>query len=350
MTLRNRALLIYPLLLLGMVITLTPFLLSVLTAFKTPAQFASESPLALPSPWTLDNFAQLLGSRTTFLRSIWVTAAMTVTVTISQLVSSSLAAYAFAHIRFAGRELLFWVYLSAYMVPNMVLIVPLYLMMTELGLRNTFWSLVLPFMFASPYAIFLLREYFRGIPRDLIDAATLDGAGHWRILSTMILPLSKPILSTLALITVVSQWNSFLWPLVVTTGNKWGVITVATASLQSHYNGNWTLVMAGTTLAMLPLLVLFLIFQSNIVQSNSLTGVKLRKHTCVNIDKLATKRLGQLRQPHPRERTASCSAALPELPVPRHSGHCYSAAARNPAARMPPTAKQPSRSGSGTKP
>jgi multiple sugar transport system permease protein len=160
------------------------------------------------------------------------------------------------------------------MVPAAVLIIPLYLMMTEIGMRDTFWGLVLPFAFGSPYAIFLLREYFRGIPADLIDAAKLDGANTLDILVEVVVPLSRPIIATLVLITAVSQWNNFMWPLVVTSGSNWRVITVATASLQSQYNGNWTLVMAATTLAIVPLLVLFLIFQKQIVRSIAITGFK----------------------------------------------------------------------------
>lgn len=265
---------VYAILFAAAVITLGPFLLSVLTAFKSSAQFASGDSLALPNPFALDNFVTLLTGPAQFGSAIVVTVAATAVIVIFQLGFSVLAAYAFARIEFFGRRVLFWVYLGGLMVPNIVLVIPLYLMMIELGLRNTFWGLVLPFMFGSPYAIFLLREYFRGIPADLVDAARIDGAGHWRILASIIVPLSKPILATLSLITIVSQWNSFLWPLVITTGGDWRVITVATASLQSQYNGNWTLVMAATTLALVPLLVLFLIFQKQVVRSITISGFK----------------------------------------------------------------------------
>jgi multiple sugar transport system permease protein len=245
-----------------------------MTAFKSPSQFAQEHSLALPRPFGLENFGTLLTGPAQFGSAILVTVAVTSVIVIFQLGFSVLAAYAFARIDFAGRRVLFWVYLAGLMVPNIVLVIPLYLMMVELGLRNTFWGLVLPFMFGSPYAIFLLREYFRGIPRDLVDAARIDGAGHWRILSSIIVPLSKPIIATLTLITIVGQWNSFLWPLVITSGSEWSVITVATASLQSQYNGNWTLVMAATTLALVPLVVLFLAFQKQVVRSITISGFK----------------------------------------------------------------------------
>lgn len=265
---------IYAILVLGALITLGPFLLSVLTSFKSPEQFAREPALTLPSPFTLENYQTLFGERIDFFRAILITFLVVVIVTLGQLTFSVLAAYAFARIRFPGREALFWVYLATLMVPAIVTLIPLYLMLTETGLRNTFWALVLPFVFGSPYAIFLLREYFRGIPQELIDAARLDGAGTIVTLVDVVVPLSRPVLATLTLITVVTHWNNFLWPLIITSGNTWRVVTVATANLQSQYSGNWTLVMAATTLAIAPLLILFLIFQKHIVRSISITGFR----------------------------------------------------------------------------
>jgi len=263
---------VYLVLVLGALFTLGPFVLSVLTAFKTRDQFAQQPALNWPEPFTLDNFAVLLAGPAQFGRAILITVLAAVLILVGQLICSILAAYAFARVDFPGRQALFWVYLSTLMIPPVVLVVPLYLMMTEAGLRNSFWSLVLPFAFASPYAIFLLREYFRGIPQELIDAARLDGANTLDVLVEIIVPLSKPIIATLTLITIVSHWNSFMWPLVVTTGTEWRVVTVATASLQSQFTGNWTLVMAATTLALVPLLVLFLIFQRSFVRSITIAG------------------------------------------------------------------------------
>ncbi|MCW4459128.1 carbohydrate ABC transporter permease [Microbacterium sp. MPKO10] len=269
-----KAVAVYVVLLVGAALTLLPFVFSVTTAFTSPTQFAREGAASVPNPVTLVNIGELFAGGHSFGRALGVTVAMTVVLLVGQLCFSIMAAYAFARIEFPGRSILFWAYLSGLMVPPVVLVVPLYLMMVELGLRNTFWGLVLPFLFGSPYAIFLLREYFRTIPRDLVDAARIDGAGHFRIMTGIVVPLSRPIIVTLALITVVTQWNSFLWPLVVTTGETWGVITVATASLQSQYTSNWTLVMAATTIALVPLAVVFLIFQKHIVRSITITGFK----------------------------------------------------------------------------
>ncbi len=155
----------------------------------------------MPTPPTLANYAGLADAG--FGRALVVTALMTAVILVGQLTFSVLAAYAFARLEFPGRDALFWVYVATLMVPATVTVVPLYLMMAQAGLRNTFWALVLPFMFGSPYAIFLLREYFRGIPADLIKAARIDGANTLDVLVHVVVPASRPILVTLTLITVV---------------------------------------------------------------------------------------------------------------------------------------------------
>lgn len=263
---------IYAGLALGALITLAPFALGLLTAFTSAHQFVTGRPLRLPRPPTLSNFTDLAGAG--FGRAAAVTALMTAVILVGQLTFSVLAGYAFARLRFPGRDALFWVYVATLMVPGTVTVVPMYLMMAQLGLRNTFWALVLPFMFGSPYAIFLLREHFRIIPNDLINAARLDGANTLDVIVHVVIPSSRAVLAALTLITVVSQWNNFMWPLVITSGHKWRVLTVATADLQSRFNSQWTLVMAATTVAIAPLIVLFVVFQRHIVASIVVSGLK----------------------------------------------------------------------------
>ncbi len=263
---------IYVALACGALITLAPFLLGLLTSFTSARQFVTGTPLQWPRPPTLANYADLGGVG--FGRAAAVTALMTAVILLGQLTFSVLAAYAFARLRFPGRDALFWVYIATLMVPGTVTVVPLYLMMAQLGLRNTFWALVLPFMFGSPYAIFLLREHFRMIPNDLVNAARLDGANTLDLIVHVVIPSSRPVLAALTLITVVSQWNNFMWPLVITSGHKWRVLTVATAELQSRFNSQWTLVMAATTVAIVPLVALFVVFQRHIVASIVVSGLK----------------------------------------------------------------------------
>jgi multiple sugar transport system permease protein len=263
---------IYAGLAVGALITLSPFMLGLLTSLTSVHQFVTGTPLQLPRPPTLANYADLSGAG--FLRAAAVTALMTAVILVGQLTFSVLAGYAFARLQFPGRDALFWVYIATLMVPATVTVVPMYLMMAQLGLRNTFWALVLPFMFGSPYAIFLLREHFRIIPNDLINAARLDGAHTLDLIVHVVIPSSRPVLAALTLITVVSQWNNFMWPLVITSGHKWRVLTVATADLQSRFNSQWTLVMAATTVAIAPLIVLFVLFQRHIVASIVVSGLK----------------------------------------------------------------------------
>ena len=263
---------IYAAMAIGALITLAPFMLGLLTSFTSAREFSTESPLSLPRPPTLQNYTGIADAG--FGRALIVTALMTMVILVGQMTFSVLAAYAFARLGFPGRDVLFWVYIATLMVPATVTVVPLYLMMAEVGLRNTFWALVLPFMFGSPYAIFLLREYFRTIPADLINAARIDGANTLDVIVRVVVPASRPILVTLALITVVSQWNNFMWPLVITSGSKWQVLTVATAGLQSRYNAQWTVVMAATTVAIVPLIVLFVALGRHIVRSIVVTGLK----------------------------------------------------------------------------
>ncbi|GAB0104602.1 carbohydrate ABC transporter permease [Nocardia sp. JMUB6875] len=262
----------YALLILGALVTVAPLVLSAMTAVETPRQLANESALTAPHPATLDNFRTVLDQG--LGRAVAVTALMTVCITCGQLIVSIMAAYAFARLEFPGRDVLFWVYLGTMMVPTAVTLVPLYLMFAKLGWLNTFWALVLPFLFGSPYAIFLLRQYFRAIPGEIIDAARVDGATTLDILVSIVVPMSRPILATLTIITVVAQWNNFMWPLVAASGPKWQVLTVATANMQTRYDAQWTLIMAATTLAIAPLVVLFVVFQRQVLRSIAVTGLK----------------------------------------------------------------------------
>ena len=262
----------YAVLVVGLLITLVPFVQSLLTALKTPEQFASSPATALPNPVTLQNFGDLL-ARYGFLRAALVTLAVVVTIVVVQVTCSVLAAYAFARLRFPGRDVLFWAYLGTLMVPAIVTTIPLYTLFAQAGLRDTFWGIIAPSLLGSPYAVFLLRQHFLAIPQDLLSAATLDGAGTLRTLWSVAVPVSRPIIATLVVITAVSHWNNFLWPLIITSGGDWQVLTVATASLQTQYNGNWTLVMAAAIISLTPLLALFLVFQRQIVSSLAIRGI-----------------------------------------------------------------------------
>lgn len=266
-------LLTYALLISGALLTVLPLVFSITTSLRTERDLVQRGALSLPSEVTFDNYVRLFTEHD-FIVPLAVTIQVVAVMVVGQFVSSILAAYAFARLEFPGRQFLFWAYISTMMIPAIVTMIPLFTMMSEWGLRNTFAGIVLPFMLGSPYAIFLLRQSFMALPQEILDAAELDGAGFWRQLWSIALPMNRPILVTLLLITVVSQWNNFLWPSIVSPRKEWNVLTVATAGLQSQYAANWTLVMAATTLSILPLLILFVAFNKQIVRSIGISSFK----------------------------------------------------------------------------
>ena len=250
-------------------IALLPFAFSLMTALaRDPAR---RSPLAPPDPWPPDSFGAVLGDPADLAGAARTTLAAVAVVTCAQVTSSVLAAYAFAQLRFPGREPLFRLFLVAMTIPTAALVVPLYLMAAGAGLRNTFWGVVVPFMLASPGAVLLLRESFRSVPRELIDAARIDGAGHMRILTRIVIPASRPTLAALTLITAVNQWNSFMWPRII-ANQRPRVVTVAAAALQFHHNAGRTRMMAAAAVVLIPVVVLLLALRRRVDAVVALTG------------------------------------------------------------------------------
>jgi multiple sugar transport system permease protein len=268
---------VYAVLAIGAFLSIFPYVTVVFTSVKTAPQLNSTTPWLPAIPPTLDNFRKLFNgsiANVSFPAYLMHTVVMTGALTAGQLVFTTLAAYAFARMRFPGRELLFWAYVATLMVPNVVTMVPLYLIMQQFGWVDTWTGLLAPYIFGSPYGIFLMRQYFRTLPADLEDAARIDGAGTLAILTRVILPLSKPILGTLTILTVVFAWHNFLWPLTITSSNGTRVLTVGIASLQGNLGADYNLMMAGSFVALVPLIVVFLFFQRSIVRSVALTGLK----------------------------------------------------------------------------
>jgi multiple sugar transport system permease protein len=263
----------YIILILGVVVSLFPYFLALVTSLKEPDQIFSSSAWSLPNPVTFQNFVDVV-VKYNFLAYVWHTLIYAVILTIGQLIFSTLAAYAFARMEFPFREQIFWLYLATLMVPAVVTLIPLFLILKTLGLVNTWPGLVLPYVLGTPFGIFLMRQFFLTIPKDLENAARIDGAGTMQILFQVILPLSRPIMATLAIITFVQAWNSFLWPLIVTDTNNMRVLTVGIAAFQSNYGTQWNLMMAATFIALGPLLILFFLFQKHIVRSIHLSGFK----------------------------------------------------------------------------
>ena len=197
-----------------------------------------------------------------------------VSVTLGQVLTSALAAYAFSRLRFPGRDKLFFGYLATMMIPAAVTAIPLYILMSLLRWRDTYVGLIVPAMF-SAYGTFLLRQFFMGLPRDLDAAAKIDGCGHPRIFWHVVLPLSKPALATLATFTFMGNWRGFMWPLIMVDDyDRLQTIPLALMSFQGFYHTNWVLLMAASTLSLLPIVVVFLVAQRFFVEGIRLGAVK----------------------------------------------------------------------------
>lgn len=256
----------YAVLVIGAIISLFPYYLAFLTSVKPADQIFAGAPWSLPTAFTLGNYVSVM-TQYNFPGYIVQTLIYAVVSTLGQLFFSTFAAYAFARMRFPGRDILFWLYLATMMVPNIVTIVPLFILMSTLNWVNTYAGLIVPFILGTPYGIFLMRQFFRTIPADLENSARIDGAGTFQVLTRIILPLSRPILGTLAIITFVQQWNNFLWPLIITNTDDMRVLTVGISAFQSSFGAAWNLMMAATFIALGPLLLLFFTFQKHIVRS-----------------------------------------------------------------------------------
>lgn len=300
-------------------IALLPFALSLMTALaRDPAR---RSPLAPPDPWPPDSFGAVLGDPADLAGAARTTLAAVAVVTCAQVTSSVLAAYAFAQLRFPGREPLFRLFLVAMTIPMAALVVPLYLMAAAAGLRNTFWGVVVPFMLASPGAVLLLRESFRSVPRELIDAARIDGAGHMRILTRIVIPASRPTLAALTLITAVNQWNSFMWPLII-ANQRPRVVTVAAAALQFHHNAGRTHMMAAAAVVLIPVVVLLLVARRRVDAVVALTGAGRTVVALTGADRGTGAGRGRaVRPPGPAAgRRAARRRRPPDPPLPAPSG------------------------------
>lgn len=264
----------YVVLIVGAIVSLFPYYLAFLTSLKSANQVFAGTPWSWPGNPTLSNYTTVL-TQYNFPGYVGQTLIFALASTLGQLVFSTFAAYAFARMRFPGRDMIFWLYLTTLMVPNIVTIIPLFILMSKLNWVNTYAGLIVPFVLGTPYGIFLMRQFFRTIPTDLESSARIEGAGTVQIILRIILPLSRPILGTLAIITFVQQWNAFLWPLIITSTDDMRTLTVGIAAFQASYGASWNLVMAATFVALGPLLLLFFVFQKRIVQSIHLgSGLK----------------------------------------------------------------------------
>ncbi len=252
------------------VLTVFPLFWMLSIAFKTPTEVFQ--PNLLPNAPSWDNFVYVL-TEVPFLRYLGNSLFVSAAVTVLALFFHTMAGYALARLRFPGRETIFIAIFSTFLVSLPVIIVPLFIMVRSMGLLNSYAGIIIPSIF-NAFGIFLLRQYYLSLPRELEEAALIDGASYWRIYWSVILPLSRPIIASLAILFFLANWNAFLWPLTVAGDDKLWVVQVGISNFKSQYSASWNYIMAASTIVALPMLILFVIFQKQIMDSIKTSGLK----------------------------------------------------------------------------
>ncbi len=253
-------------------LTLAPLLWMVSASFMPAGQANTFPPPLLPHGATLANYVALF-TRLNLARAFANSLLVSLLATLISLLTNSMAGYAFAKLRFRGRDRVFQALMAALVIPGQVSMLPLFLLLKAMGLVNTYAGVVVPFM-ATIFGIFMVRQYALSIPDDLLDAARVDGASELRIFTTIVLPVLRPILATLAVFTFLSAWNDFLWPLIVLSDDSRYTLPVALASLSGEHVQDTELMMAGSVVTVLPVVILFLALQRAHVRGVMMGSVK----------------------------------------------------------------------------
>ncbi len=252
-----------------------PFIWLIFSSFKTGADIVRIPVTLLPERWTLSAYQMVLDPTRANLPIAYINSILVTTGTVlTVLITSSMGGFVFSRLDFPGRDYLFYFVLATTMVPFLTLLIPLYLVMRELHLLNTLWGVWVPGIFSS-FGIFLCRQFVYGVPRELYDAAKIDGSGDFAIYRNIILPLTKPVLSALAIFTFLGSFNAYLWPLVVLNDESKLTLPLIIARMANRFGGtDYEAVMAGSVLVSIPPLLVFLFFQRNFVRGIALTGLK----------------------------------------------------------------------------
>ena len=264
---------LYLLLTIAVVVVAAPFVWMVLGSLKPTTELRQVPPTWWPQDPSLDNYTELF-SRLSFGTYFANSAIVAVIVTAGNLLFCSMLGYALAMLEFRGKKLVFVAVLATLMIPGVVTFVPLFVLVANAGLVDTLPGLMLPFL-AAPFGVFLMRQFILGLPRDLLDAGRVDGAGELRIFARIILPLCGPALATLGILTFLGSWNNFLWPLVVAQTEDTYTLPVALALYAKGQNStDYGLLLAGATVVVIPILLLFLAFQRKVIEGIATTGIK----------------------------------------------------------------------------
>jgi multiple sugar transport system permease protein len=259
MTRRGNSVVVHTLLIAGGLLTLFPLLWMLSASFMASGEATTFPPHLLPHAPTFAQYRALFG-RLNIGRAFLSSTIVATMVTVSSVLFGSMAGYAFAKLRFGGRERMFGFLLTAIIVPPQVAMLPLFLLMKNLHLVNTYWGVIIPSM-ATVFGIFLIRQFMLSVPQELLEAARIDGAGEFRIYWSVVMPLARPILATLATFMFMSTWNDFMWPLIILSNQSHYTLPVALASLLGEHVLDVELMMAGAVITVLPVLIVFLVLQ-----------------------------------------------------------------------------------------
>ena len=272
---RVQTVVIHGILLAGAVIVLIPFLWMLSTSLKPPTQVSKFPPIWIPNPIVWSNYVTAL---TIFPIPFWIfvrnSLFMSASITIGTVMSNAIVAFAFARLRFRGSQVLFLIVLSTMMLPGQVTMIPLFILFSKLGWVNTYKPLIIPSFFGSAYFIFLLRQFYATIPREMDDAARIDGCGILGLFFRIIVPMSKPALGITAIFAFSWSWNEFLGPLIYLSKMETFPLAIALSYLRGTYRVLWSELMVVSFIAMLPPLILFFIAQRSYIQGIVITGVK----------------------------------------------------------------------------
>lgn len=262
----------YVVLILGSIIMIFPFVWMILTAFKTQAEAMAIPPQILPSHWNFDNFVTALESLP-FVNLYVNTALLILFRVLCAVVFSSMAGYAFAKLEFPFKKLLFGIVLIQMMLPSQIFITPQYLMLAHLGLTNTIFALVFPGL-VSAFGTFFLRQTYLGIPNEIAEAAYLDGCNKWQTFTKVMFPLTGSSMAALGIFTAVFAYSDLMWPLICNTDLNMMTLSAGLSTLNGQYTTNFPVLMAGSILAMIPMVILYLVFQKNFIEGIAMTGGK----------------------------------------------------------------------------
>ncbi|HZZ44830.1 MAG TPA: carbohydrate ABC transporter permease [Tepidisphaeraceae bacterium] len=268
--------LIYTLLVLGAVILLVPFLFLLSASLKTEAEVNAGPLKILPDKIQWSNYPRALSpDKMNFYPALANTVVITVSSVLGQIISCSLVGFGFARFRFRGRSVLFILMLSTMMLPAQITMVPVFVLFRSLGLIDTFWPLIIPAFFASPFFVFMFRQFFAQVPEELMEAARIDGASNWTIYYRLMLPLCTPVIAIVAIYTFLATWNDFMGPLIYLNSPENRTLSLALNTFNSQYGySDAQLMMAASVVCMLPCILLFFAAQKYFVDSVASTGLK----------------------------------------------------------------------------